>query len=100
MELELTESMMVRNVERAIITMKTLHALGMRLALDDFGTGCSSLADQRRFPIDKMKIDQSLVRSLSVDIGSAGICRAIIALGDELGMIVLAEGVETEHQPE
>lgn len=98
LELELTESVMVRNVERAIITMKSLNALGVRLALDDFGTGYSSLAYLRRFPIDKLKIDQSFVQDLSSDMGSAGICRAIIALGHELGMVVLAEGVETENQ--
>jgi diguanylate cyclase (GGDEF)-like protein len=97
-ELELTESMMVHNVERAIDTMKTLKALGVQLALDDFGTGYSSLNYLRRFPIDKLKIDQSFVQDIGSDAGAAGICRAIITLGHQLGMTVLAEGVETAAQ--
>ncbi|MEO6689644.1 MAG: EAL domain-containing protein, partial [Dokdonella sp.] len=84
--------------ERAIATMRALKALGVQLALDDFGTGYSSLNYLRRFPIDKLKIDQCFVREIGVDAGSAGICRAIITLGHQLGMSVLAEGVETEEQ--
>jgi diguanylate cyclase (GGDEF)-like protein len=97
-ELELTEGMIVGNVERVIQTMESLKALGVSLALDDFGTGYSSLNHLRRFPIDKLKIDQSFVRDICSDRGAAGVCHAIIALGHELGMAVLAEGVETSEQ--
>jgi len=97
-ELELTESIMMENAERMIGTMRALKALGVRLALDDFGTGYSSLNYLRRFPIDCLKIDQSFVREVSTDAGSAGICRAIIELGHQLGMQVTAEGVETAAQ--
>jgi diguanylate cyclase (GGDEF)-like protein len=97
-ELELTESMMIGNVQRVIGTMHALKGLGVKLALDDFGTGYSSLNYLRQFPIDTLKIDQSFVRDISSDSGSAGICRAIISLGHQLGMTVLAEGVETAAQ--
>ncbi len=97
-ELELTEGAMIGNVERAISTMRALKALGIRLALDDFGTGYSSLNYLRRFPIDKLKIDQSFVKDISSDTSASGICNAIIGLGHQLGMTVLAEGVETLSQ--
>jgi len=97
-ELELTENMMAGNVERVISTMLALKALGVELALDDFGTGYSSLNYLRRFPIDKLKIDQSFVQTIGSDLGAAGICSAIITLGHQLGMTVLAEGVETMAQ--
>jgi len=97
-ELELTESVMMQNAERMVDTLKELKALGVRLALDDFGTGHSSLNHLRRLPIDSLKIDQSFVRDVTVDIGAAGICRAVITLGHQLGMRVVAEGVETAAQ--
>lgn len=97
-ELELTEGAMIGNVERVISTMSALKSLGVRLALDDFGTGYSSLNYLRRFPIDKLKIDQSFVSDISSDTSAAGICNAIIALAHQLGMTVLAEGVETVGQ--
>jgi diguanylate cyclase (GGDEF)-like protein len=97
-ELELTESMMIGNVQRMIGTMHALKGLGVKLALDDFGTGYSSLNYLRQFPIDTLKIDQSFVRDISSDDGAAGICRAIISIGHQLGMTVLAEGVETAAQ--
>jgi diguanylate cyclase (GGDEF)-like protein len=97
-ELELTESMMAGSVERMIGTMHALRELGVRIALDDFGTGYSSLNHLRRFPIDTLKIDQSFVRDISSDPRAGGICRAIITLGHQLGMTVLAEGVETMAQ--
>jgi len=97
-ELELTESMMTSNVDRVIATMRALKTLGVQLALDDFGTGYSSLNYLRKFPIDRLKIDQSFVHDITTDAGAAGICRAIIALGHQLGMTVLAEGVETAAQ--
>jgi diguanylate cyclase (GGDEF)-like protein/PAS domain S-box-containing protein len=97
-ELELTESVMTENIERMIGSMQALKALGVRLALDDFGTGYSSLNYLRRFPIDCLKIDQSFVRDVTTDAGAAGICRAVITLAHQLGMKVMAEGVETAAQ--
>ena len=97
-ELELTESVMMENVEQTIATMQALKEIGVRFALDDFGTGYSSLNYLRRFPIDCLKVDQSFVGDVTSDKGSAGICRAVIALGHQLGMQVLAEGVETAAQ--
>ena len=97
-ELELTESVMTENIERMIRSMQALKALGVRLALDDFGTGYSSLNYLRRFPIDCLKIDQSFVRDVTTDPGAAGICRAVITLAHQLGMRVMAEGVETAAQ--
>ena len=97
-ELELTEGAMIGNVERAISTMRALKSLGIRLALDDFGTGYSSLNYLRRFPIDKLKIDRTFVMDIDSDASAAGICNAIIGLGHQLGMTVLAEGVETLRQ--
>ena len=97
-ELELTESMVAGSVERMIGTMQSLKKLGVKIALDDFGTGYSSLNHLRRFPIDTLKIDQSFVRDISSDSRAGGICHAIITLGHQLGMTVLAEGVETMAQ--
>jgi diguanylate cyclase (GGDEF)-like protein len=97
-ELELTEGAMIGNVERMISIMRALKSLGIHLALDDFGTGYSSLNYLRRFPIDKLKIDQSFVMDISSDASAAGICNAIIGLAHQLGMTVLAEGVETLGQ--
>jgi diguanylate cyclase (GGDEF)-like protein/PAS domain S-box-containing protein len=98
LELELTESSIMENVERMIETMTALRDLGVRLALDDFGIGFSSLNHLKRFPIEKLKIDQSFVRDVTRDSGDAGIARAIIAMGHQLGMLVMAEGVETAAQ--
>ncbi len=97
-ELELTENMMIGNIQRVKGTMRALKMLGVKIALDDFGTGYSSLNYLRQFPIDTLKIDQSFVQDISSDSGAAGICRAIITLGHQLDMTVLAEGVETAAQ--
>jgi EAL domain-containing protein (putative c-di-GMP-specific phosphodiesterase class I) len=90
--------MTTENVERMIATMQALNAIGVRLSLDDFGTGYSSLNYLRRFPIDTLKIDRSFVHDIAVDAGAANICRSVITIGHELGMRVLAEGVETAEQ--
>jgi len=98
LELELTESVLLGNVDTAEAAMVRLKALGVRLALDDFGTGYSSLLYLRRFPFDKLKIDRSFVRSIEKAADAAAIVHAIVSLGRGLGMQVTAEGVETADQ--
>jgi diguanylate cyclase (GGDEF)-like protein len=98
LELELTESTLLGNVDTAEVAMHRLKAIGLRLALDDFGTGYSSLAYLRRFPFDKLKIDRSFVRSIERSPDAAAIVHAIVGLGRGLGMKVTAEGVETPEQ--
>ena len=98
LELELTESVLLGNVDTAEAAMVRLKALGVRLALDDFGTGYSSLLYLRRFPFDKLKIDRSFVRSIERAADAAAIVHAIVSLGRGLGMQVTAEGVETADQ--
>lgn len=98
LELELTESVLLGNVDTAETAMVRLKALGVRLALDDFGTGYSSLLYLRRFPFDKLKIDRSFVRSIERAADAAAIVHAIVSLGRGLGMQVTAEGVETADQ--
>lgn len=100
LELELTESMLMRNVEQAIATMNELCALGVRFAIDDFGTGYSSLSALRSFPVSRLKIDQAFVRDAAEDSSGRGIAEAIISLGHKLHLNVIAEGVETEEQLE
>ena len=98
LELEVTESTLIGNVDNAEMAMHRLKGIGLRLALDDFGTGYSSLAYLRRFPFDKLKIDQSFVRSIERSADAAAIVHAIVGLGRGLGMKVTAEGVETAEQ--
>jgi EAL domain-containing protein (putative c-di-GMP-specific phosphodiesterase class I) len=98
LELEITETTLLGNVEQAEAAMHRLKAIGVRLALDDFGTGYSSLAYLRRFPFDKLKIDRSFVRSIERGSDAAAIVHAIVSLGRGLGMKVTAEGVETAEQ--
>lgn len=97
LELEITESMLVQDVERAIQTMEQIRQLGIRLVIDDFGTGYSSLNYLGRFPVDKLKIDKSFIDDVHGPRGLM-IASAIIALGSRLGMHVVAEGVELAEQ--
>ncbi|MBK8286916.1 MAG: EAL domain-containing protein [Ahniella sp.] len=94
--LELTETVLMHDHEDAIEIMQRLRALGLSLAVDDFGTGYSSLAYLKRFPVQKLKIDKSFVSGLSDNEESAAICRSVIALGHNLGLAIVAEGVENK----
>jgi len=98
LEIELTESVLLGNVDTAEAGMLRLRALGVRLALDDFGTGYSSLLYLRRLPFDKLKIDRSFVLSIEKAADAAAIVHAVVSLGRGLGMKVTAEGVETADQ--
>jgi diguanylate cyclase (GGDEF)-like protein len=98
LELELTETTLLGNVESAETAMLRLKALGVKFALDDFGTGYSSLLYLRRFPFDKLKIDRSFVLSIEKAADAAAIVHAVVSLGRGLGMKVTAEGVETAEQ--
>ena len=98
LELEITESTLLGNLEAAELSMIRLKAIGVRFALDDFGTGYSSLLYLRRFPFDKLKIDSSFVRSIETAPDAAAIVHAVVSLGRGLGMRVTAEGVETAEQ--
>lgn len=98
LEIEITESALVRDIDAAIATSRQLKALGVKLSLDDFGTGYSSLAYVSRFPLDKLKIDQSFIRDITHNPANAAIATAAIAIARGLNLSVLAEGVETEAQ--
>ncbi|MEP3047351.1 MAG: EAL domain-containing protein [Roseibium sp.] len=98
LELELTESSIITDPDHCIQTMETLRDMGVRIALDDFGTGYSSLSTLSTFPLNKLKIDRSFIQNMDKGNRELGIARAIIALGQELEMRVIAEGVETENQ--
>ncbi|MDN5942215.1 MAG: EAL domain-containing protein [Nitrospira sp.] len=96
--LELTESIVMRNVEPSIVMLTTLKTMGVQLSIDDFGTGYSSLTYLQRLPVDQVKIDQSFIREILMQKRPAVIVRAIIALAHSLGLMVLAEGIEQEAQ--
>ncbi|WP_428488377.1 putative bifunctional diguanylate cyclase/phosphodiesterase [Rhodopila sp.] len=98
LELEITESMLLKNSNDTLAMLHELRDLGASIAMDDFGTGYSSLSYLRSFPFDKIKIDQSFIRDLSKKDDSVAIIRAIVSLGRSLGMVTTAEGVETEDQ--
>jgi diguanylate cyclase (GGDEF)-like protein len=98
LELELTESVVMKNAKETVSTLRALKDMGLHIAIDDFGTGYSSLSYLKRFPLDTLKIDKSFVQEITTDSDSAAITKAIIAMGHSLKLRVLAEGVETEEQ--
>jgi EAL domain-containing protein (putative c-di-GMP-specific phosphodiesterase class I) len=98
LQLEITESMVMRNVGRAIELLNVIRGRGVRLAIDDFGTGYSSISVMKKFPVDTIKIDRSFVQDLPDDSEDQAIAQAIISMGRALGMTIIAEGVETEEQ--
>ena len=98
LELEITESVLLQDNAETFRILHRLHALGLRIAMDDFGTGYSSVSYLRRFPFDKLKIDQCFVRTLGREAGSVALVRAMVGLGKACNMGVVAEGVETPEQ--
>ncbi|HEX5340981.1 MAG TPA: EAL domain-containing protein, partial [Duganella sp.] len=98
LELELTESLMMHNVDEVVALVNGLKQLGIALSIDDFGTGYSSLAYLKRFPVDYLKIDKSFTRDMLDEPKVAAIVRSVIALGQSLGFKIIAEGVETADQ--
>lgn len=100
LEVEVTESVLIRHADQAVETLNKLKAHGVNISLDDFGTGYSSLSYLRRFPFNKIKLDRSFIQGLGEDEEAAVITRAIVALGRSLNLVVTAEGVETSEQLE
>jgi len=98
LELEVTESMVMHDPQRAAVILERLKDMGVAIAIDDFGTGYSSLSYLKRFPIDYIKIDQSFVRGIPRDAEDVGITNAIIAMAKTLGVQLIAEGVDNPEQ--
>jgi EAL domain-containing protein (putative c-di-GMP-specific phosphodiesterase class I) len=98
LELEITESLLMADETAAALAVRAVRELGVHVAIDDFGTGYSSLAYLKHFPIEALKIDRSFVADLGRDSNDAAICAAIIAMGRQLGLKIVAEGVETKEQ--
>ncbi|MGO8835240.1 MAG: putative bifunctional diguanylate cyclase/phosphodiesterase, partial [Roseiarcus sp.] len=98
LELELTESLIMQDVDQAVATMKELQRLGVQLSIDDFGTGYSSLAALKTFPVARLKIDKSFIDDLESNENDRAVASAVILLGQKLNLRVIAEGVETDEQ--
>ena len=98
LEIEITESLLMENLEESIAKLQELRALGVKVAIDDFGTGYSSMNYLHRLPIDRLKIDRSFIQNITQNGADPVVARAIIALGHALGLSIVAEGVETEAQ--
>lgn len=98
LELEITESMVMHNPDRAVVKLSEIKELGVKIAIDDFGTGHSSLSQLKHFPVDILKVDRSFIRDIPGDAEDKAITQAIIAMGKTLGLTVVAEGVETAAQ--
>jgi diguanylate cyclase (GGDEF)-like protein/PAS domain S-box-containing protein len=98
LELEITEGLIMQDVDQAVVTMKELQRLGVQLAIDDFGTGYSSLNALKTFPVARLKIDKSLIKNLASDDSDKAVASAVISLGQKLNLRVIAEGVETIEQ--
>jgi EAL domain-containing protein (putative c-di-GMP-specific phosphodiesterase class I) len=95
LELEITETALVRDLTRALTTLRHIKSLGVRIIMDDFGTGYSSLSNLRAFPFDKIKIDKSFIKSVDSNEQAAAIVRSVLGLGRALSLPLVAEGVET-----
>jgi EAL domain-containing protein (putative c-di-GMP-specific phosphodiesterase class I) len=98
LQLEITENLMLEDSSVVMEMLSELRAIGVQLSVDDFGTGYSSLSYLRRFPVDILKIDRSFIQDLNLDSGDDALVKAIIAMGQSLGLKVIAEGVETKEQ--
>ena len=98
LELELTESLIMQDVDLAIATMRDFKGLGVQLSIDDFGTGYSSLSALKTFPVSRLKIDKSFIDGIPADENDKAVAGAVISLGQTLNLRVIAEGVETEEQ--
>jgi diguanylate cyclase (GGDEF)-like protein/PAS domain S-box-containing protein len=98
LELEVTESLIMQDVDLAVATMNKLQSLGVRISIDDFGTGYSSLSALKTFPVARLKIDKSFIHELATDANDQAVASAVISLGQKLNLRVIAEGVETDDQ--
>jgi EAL domain-containing protein (putative c-di-GMP-specific phosphodiesterase class I) len=98
LELELTEGLLIKNLDESVAKLEALKARGFRISIDDFGTGYSSLAYLKRFPLDTLKIDRSFVTAVDTDNSNNGIVQAIIAMAKALKFDTVAEGVETQAE--